>query len=200
MKRWIHSATEVKTYRNKRNPHKYLEVHDDGYGHRSAKQYMHWNSTGVTNPTGDDNLHRWRKGNLDELLDDYEQVGGQQDQDLDIEDEDLYSSTQLEASGIVADGTIQEGLQYHRDGHAFEVIDVAPDHRTCTVTEDWIAEDTGEEQHSEYTYIIDADDNGQEYIYPVGEEKYARPGSDDYSWWARMYASGADNYPYDDLF
>ena len=41
-------------------------------------------------------------------------------------------------------------------------------------------------------------DDGEhgEYAYPAGYEKYARPGSDDYSWWARMYAKGADNYPY----
>lgn len=74
MKRWIHSATEVKTYRNKRNPNKYLEVHKDGYGHQSAKQYMEWKENGVNNPTGDGNLHRWRKGNIDELLEDYEEV------------------------------------------------------------------------------------------------------------------------------
>ena len=74
MKRWIHSATEVKTYRNKRNPNKYLEVHRDGYGHQSAKQYMEWKENGVNNPTGDGNLHRWYKGNIDELLEDYEEV------------------------------------------------------------------------------------------------------------------------------
>lgn len=73
MKRMIRSETTVKTYRNKRNPNKKLEVHEDGYGHRSAKQYMHWNMNNVTNPTGDGNLHRWRKGNMDELLGDYEE-------------------------------------------------------------------------------------------------------------------------------
>lgn len=74
MKRWIHSATEVKTYRNKKNPNKYVEVHEDGHGHRSAKQYMKWKEAGVKNPTGDGNLHRWRKGNMDDLLEDYEEV------------------------------------------------------------------------------------------------------------------------------
>lgn len=74
MKRWIHSGTEVKTYRNKKNPNKFVEVHEDGYGHRSAKQYMHWDETDVTNPTGDGNLHRWRKDNMNELLDDYEEI------------------------------------------------------------------------------------------------------------------------------
>lgn len=70
----VRSGTEVKTYRNKRNPNKYVEVHEDGYGHRSAKQYMHWDETDVTNPTGDGNLHRWRKGNIDDLLEDYEEI------------------------------------------------------------------------------------------------------------------------------
>ena len=73
MKRWIHSATEVKTYRNKRNPNKYVEVHEDGYGHRSAKQYMEWDN-GVKNELGDTNLHRWKKGNMEDLLEDYEEV------------------------------------------------------------------------------------------------------------------------------
>lgn len=73
-KRGVESKTEVDTYRNKRNPNKYVEVHRDGYGHRSAKQYMHWDENDVTNPTGDGNLHRWRKGNMDELLEDYDPV------------------------------------------------------------------------------------------------------------------------------
>lgn len=34
--------TTIKTYRNKRNPNKYLEVHNDGHYHNSLKQYMFW--------------------------------------------------------------------------------------------------------------------------------------------------------------
>lgn len=40
--------TTIKTYRNKRNPNKYLEVHNDGHYHNSLKQYMFWSK----NPDG----------------------------------------------------------------------------------------------------------------------------------------------------
>jgi len=86
MKRMIRSETTVKTYRNKRNPNKRLEVHEDGYGHRTVKQYMHWDENDVTNPTGDGNLHRWRKDSLDELLEDYEPVESASDEG----DDDLW--------------------------------------------------------------------------------------------------------------
>lgn len=67
--------TTVTTYRNKRNSNKYIEVHNDGYYHNSVKQYLLWYvSNRVVKNTGDGNLHRWRKGNLTELLADYEEV------------------------------------------------------------------------------------------------------------------------------
>ena len=68
--------TTIKIYRNKRNENKFIEVHNDGYHHNSLKQYMLWIIDGMTvkNLTGDRNLHRWRKANLDELLDDYEVI------------------------------------------------------------------------------------------------------------------------------
>lgn len=61
--------TTIKTYRNKRNPNKYLEVHNDGHYHNSLKQYMFWSknpdgavlSDPIKNVTGDRKLHRWRK-------------------------------------------------------------------------------------------------------------------------------------------
>lgn len=62
---------EVKFYVNKRNPHKIIEVHNDGYYHNSVRQFLYWRSTQVKNHTGDGKLHRWRIGNLQELLDDY---------------------------------------------------------------------------------------------------------------------------------
>ena len=74
MKRYIRSETTVKYYRNKRNPNKCLEVHEDGYGHRTVKQFMNWSKAKVTNPVGDGNLHRWHKDNLDDLLEDYDEV------------------------------------------------------------------------------------------------------------------------------
>ena len=60
-------------YRNKRNPHKILDVHNDEYYHNAVKQLMVFEN-GVTNKTGDGSLHRWRKANLTELLEDYEEM------------------------------------------------------------------------------------------------------------------------------
>lgn len=81
-KRW--HQQKIKTYRNKRNPNKYLEVHNDGHYHNSLKQYMFWSknpdgavlSDPIKNVTGDRKLHRWRKENLNVLLEDYELAEG----------------------------------------------------------------------------------------------------------------------------
>lgn len=97
------AATEVRTYQNKKNPNKYLEEHNDGHGHRSLKQYMSWDTEDgpVVNPTGDGNLHRWRKANRDELLEDYiditddepvDEFGNPVPQDLNPE---IYGSSEV---------------------------------------------------------------------------------------------------------
>lgn len=65
--------TTIKLYSNKRNPNKYIEVHNDGHSHNTVRQYMKWNN-GVKNLLGDRKLHRWRKKNLEELLSDYKEV------------------------------------------------------------------------------------------------------------------------------
>lgn len=62
----------IKIYRNKKN--KYIEVHNDGYYHNTVKQYMYCTEVNVKNLLGDRKLHRWRKGNLKELFEDYEEV------------------------------------------------------------------------------------------------------------------------------
>lgn len=100
MKRLIHAATEVKTYRNKRNSNKYLEVHEDGRGHRSVKQYMEWDN-GVRNDLGDQNLHRWRKGNFDDLLEDYEEI--KSSTSFDDWYDSLTSKEQDEVDGLADD-------------------------------------------------------------------------------------------------
>lgn len=66
--------TTITIYRNRRNRHKFLEVHNDGHYHNSVKQFMLWQSAGVKNLTGDGCLHRWRIENLRELLKDYESM------------------------------------------------------------------------------------------------------------------------------
>ena len=74
---------KIRTYRNKRNPNKFIEVHNDGHYHNSVKQYIYWEANVITgerllkpvkNLLGDRKLHRWRKANLNELLEDYEEV------------------------------------------------------------------------------------------------------------------------------
>lgn len=75
--------TTIQVYRNRRNSNKYIEVHNDGHYHNSLKQYLYWERNVVTgeplpkpvkNITGDRRLHRWRKVDLKELLEDYEPV------------------------------------------------------------------------------------------------------------------------------
>ena len=65
--------TTIQTFRNRRNPNY----------HNSVKQYMYWEANVITgerllksvkNLLGDRKLHRWRKANLNELLEDYEEV------------------------------------------------------------------------------------------------------------------------------
>ena len=67
--------TTITIYQNRRNEHKYLEVHNDGYYHNSVKQYMLC-TDGTRNLTGDRRLHRWRNQNLIGLLEDYMPVIG----------------------------------------------------------------------------------------------------------------------------
>lgn len=68
----------VEYYRNNRNENKYLEVHKDGHGHNTVRQFMQWNwrrngklISYTRNYNGDCLLHRWRKENLKNLLTDY---------------------------------------------------------------------------------------------------------------------------------
>lgn len=72
---------KISIYKNKRNPNKYIEVHNDGHYHNTVRQYLEWvcrkkgSVLSVTrNYTGDGTLHRWRAENLKELLADYMEV------------------------------------------------------------------------------------------------------------------------------
>lgn len=40
--------TKIRTYRNKRNPNKFIEVHNDGHYHNSVKQYMYWEAKQIS--------------------------------------------------------------------------------------------------------------------------------------------------------
>ena len=79
--------TTITIYRNKRNENKYIEVHNDGYYHNSVKQFMQWQkdhfvnqlAKPIRNEMGDQVLHRWKKANLMELLEDYELITAQKE-------------------------------------------------------------------------------------------------------------------------
>ena len=111
---------------------------------------------------------------------------------------DVSASQDITASDIIPNKKIQVGMVWHIDWHELEVKSISKDHKTCKVTEDWIAEDTGKEVHKVHKYNIATDKDGQEYIWHPDSEEYANPGQDDYKWWARIYATGADNYPWTD--
>ena len=111
-------------------------------------------------------------------------------------DDDIDASTDVKATELIDNGKIQRGLQFNQDGHRFTVTQVSGN--KCKIKEEWIAEDTGKPCKNVESYIIVDDGEHGEYAYLAEYEKYARPGSDDYSWWARKYAKGADNYPYFD--
>ena len=74
--------TTITIYRNKRNKNKYIEVHNDGHYHNSVVQYMEWKkdhkgkllAEPIKNKMGDRVLHRWKKANLEALLEDYEPI------------------------------------------------------------------------------------------------------------------------------
>ncbi len=86
----LKEATTVTHYSNKRNPHKHLEVHSDGHGHRSVKQYIKhtaddlrkefpekepYSEEPIINTTGDGALHRMKKRDFTELTNDYNEDG-----------------------------------------------------------------------------------------------------------------------------
>ena len=78
--------TMMKTYRNKRNHHKYIEVNHTKCGHFYVKQYIKSDKNiiltlGKKQYTGVSlkrvhigTWHRWTLRNLKELLEDYEEV------------------------------------------------------------------------------------------------------------------------------
>ena len=65
----------VTTYRNKRNPHKFLDVKHTADRHYMWRQRMVFDN-GVTNHVGTlkGGFHRQSKGTIDEVLKDYKEV------------------------------------------------------------------------------------------------------------------------------
>lgn len=87
---------------------------------------------------------------------------------------------------------IRVGLYWSVDWHHMEVTKMLGNDE-CEITETWVAEDTGEDCKDVSTYKI-AVDGDEEYVYAIGYEEYAKPGCEEYSWWARKYATGALNW------
>ena len=100
---------------------------------------------------------------------------------------------------IIDNNQIQVGLKWFSDRFTYEITDVSPDHKTCTMEETWINEDNGKPMKKVHECKIAQDEKGQEFCYDVNYEHYAFKENDPegYSWWARKYAVGADNYPFD---
>ena len=78
MKRLIRTSEEVRTFRNKRNPNKFIETKKYDDGHTVARQYMQWEDTPngrVRNYTGA-KRGRWfrhHQDTLNDILDDYDE-------------------------------------------------------------------------------------------------------------------------------
>lgn len=71
----------VQTYRNRRNPNKYIEVKKGNDGHSYARQYMEWDTPEgrVKNYTGAKDAKRGRyqrsrRDSIDQMLEDYDEV------------------------------------------------------------------------------------------------------------------------------
>lgn len=64
---------KAKVYVNKRNANKKLLVHNDGHYHNYVKPFMEFEN-GVVNFLGDKCFHRWKKAELNTLLEDYKEV------------------------------------------------------------------------------------------------------------------------------
>ena len=61
--------TQISIYQSKKNPCKFVEIHTDGYGHRSFKRFTRWQN-GVT-CHHDTSLSRLYKSDIQALLKDY---------------------------------------------------------------------------------------------------------------------------------
>lgn len=70
----------VQTFRNKRNPNKYIEVKKGNDGHSYARQYMQWdtpngpvkNYTGARTSRG--RYFRARRDTIDQMVEDYDRI------------------------------------------------------------------------------------------------------------------------------
>ena len=86
---------------------------------------------------------------------------------------------------------IIKGLNWFKGWHEFTITNVASDRKTCTVTEEWVSEDSGKEIKKTYNYVIAQDDNGTEYAYDPKYQTYVDNLDTRDSF--VLYADGANN-------
>lgn len=160
----------------------------------SKNEDHEWYVVDTPIPTDPESIRRYEQDRIAREIADEEDA-------YDLEHEEgIYSCGSITASTLVANKKIQPGLQFNCDGHRMEVASRSGN--TCIITEDWLAEDTGEPVHISEKYIIASDPGHGEFCYRPEDKKYAFNSSqpDGYSWWARLYATGADNYPWDQAY
>ncbi len=83
----------VNTYRNRRNPNKYIEVKKGNDGHSYARQYMEWDTPSgkVKNYTGAADPKRGRysratRDTIDQMTEDYDEVSSSTDTNSELEE------------------------------------------------------------------------------------------------------------------
>lgn len=86
---------------------------------------------------------------------------------------------------------IVKGLNWFKGWHEFTITSVASDRKTCTVTEEWVSEDSGKEIKRTYKYVIAQDGNGTEYAYDPKYQVYVDNLDTRDSF--VLYADGANN-------
>ena len=101
----------------------------------------------------------------------------------------------IRSTEIIPNKKIQVGMYWIKDGFTKTCISRNGD--TCKIQEEWINEDTGKPMKITYTCNIVTEDSGEEFIYEKKYEDYALSDDESKNWWARTYASGAMNYPWD---
>ncbi len=75
-----------------------------------------------------------------------------------------------------------EGLTWSIDWHTFTIVSVDEPNKTCKVTEEWIAEDSGKNCKETHNYTINKDESDAMFIADVKYPKW------------KMYLNSANNY------
>lgn len=126
MFRVIKASNEVHTYRNRRNPNKYVEVKKSSDGHSYVRQYMEWdtdqgkvkNYSGAKNPK-QGRYSRATQSTISQILEDYDEI---------TSTSNIIASSIIDEFALYIDGEYNyEGVHYFAvrdlDGQYFEIGD-----------------------------------------------------------------------------